>query len=122
MKRPAKQPTCDAPDSVRAAKLELRALHAAAVATRKRWYEARTAAKAAMDKPVTCATTVEMLKNIGALTFTLWLDEAALEACAARWRVILDERRALPVDKRWNQADLEAWAAWAPAVLSIPGL
>ena len=113
-------PKTDAPEHVRAVKMELRALGVAEREVRKRWYELRTAAKhTAENFPETYAAAARehWRASIGAVTMELWAAEDARLEAAARWRLILAQREAMPVADRWNLADLEAWAAWSPGVL-----
>lgn len=114
-------PKTDAPEHVRAAKLELRRLGAAEREVRKRWYAARegvadTAAAQGLHPTDYTASDLEA-GRIGVLTLSLWAAENARLAAAARWRIILSEREAMPVDQRWNLRDLEAWAAWSAGVV-----
>jgi hypothetical protein len=103
-----RSPTTDAPEHVRAAKMELRRLGEIEREVRKRWYAAKAKARAD-DFPDVFA--------IGQAAIELWAAEEARELAAARWRTILDERKALPADQRWDQADLERWAASSAGVV-----
>ena len=118
-RRGPKAPKTDAPEHVRAAKVELRALGVAERKVRKRWYNLRASTKHTIDNfPDTFAAAREHWRaSIGAVTMELWAAENARLEAAARWRVILAQREAMPVADRWNLADLEAWASWSPGVV-----
>lgn len=119
--KPRPQPDSDAPPEVKAAKLELRRLGAEEREVRKRWTDARAGAMttaASTGLRVDCYTASDLVAgHVGVVTIALWAAEQAREQAAARWRLILAQREAMPVADRWNLADLEAWASWSPGVL-----
>lgn len=86
-----KAPKTDAPEHVRAAKMELRALGAAEREVRKRWYAARAAAM--HDMPYTGDDVWGDREKLGDITYALWAAEHARLAAAAT------RRRSRPVGR-----------------------